>query len=72
MANQDYFGGTTTNKATVVNTLNTAFSRYAHYDEYQYNDDAMWWGTAAYYAYRAYGDTTLLNHAIDTWQHVSQ
>lgn len=37
----------------------------------RYNDDAMWWATAAYYGYRAYGNPNLLNHAIATWQHVS-
>lgn len=31
----------------------------------------MWWATAAYYGYRAYGNPNLLNHAIATWQHVS-
>lgn len=41
MANQDKFAGTTTNKGTVVNALNTAFSKYANYDEYGYNDDAL-------------------------------
>ncbi|KAI0094828.1 glycoside hydrolase [Irpex rosettiformis] len=71
MANHDHFAGTTTYKTTVLNGLNTAFSKYAHYDQFGYNDDAMWWATAAYYAYRAYGDTTVLNHAIDTWTHVS-
>ena len=38
---------------------------------YLYALSLRWWGTAAYYAYRAYGDTTVLNHAIATWQHVS-
>ena len=41
MANQDHFAGTTTNKVTVLNTLNTAFSKYANYDQYGYNDDAL-------------------------------
>ncbi|GLB43346.1 putative glycoside hydrolase family 76 protein [Lyophyllum shimeji] len=36
-----------------------------------YNDDALWWAQAALYAYRAYGDTTLLNNAIATWNHVT-
>jgi hypothetical protein len=37
-----------------------------------YNDDSQWWATAAYYAYRAYGDKTLLNHAAANWDYVSQ
>ncbi|KAI0676443.1 endo-1,6-alpha-mannosidase [Trametes maxima] len=72
MANQDHFAGTTTNKATVLNTLNTAFSKYQNFDQFGFNDDALWWATAAYYAFRAYGDTNALNQAIATWQHVSQ
>ncbi|KAH9836681.1 endo-1,6-alpha-mannosidase [Rhodofomes roseus] len=71
MANQDYFAKTTTYESTVVNALNTAYSLYANADQYGYNDDAMWWATAAYYAYRAYGNTDMLTHAIKTWQHVS-
>jgi hypothetical protein len=30
------------------------------------------WGTAAYYAYRAYGDKNLLNHTIANWNYVSK
>ncbi|EPS95139.1 hypothetical protein FOMPIDRAFT_1025928 [Fomitopsis schrenkii] len=71
LANYDHFAKTNVYQTTVVNTLNSAYSLYAHADQYGYNDDALWWGTAAYYAYRAYGDTNMLNHAIDTWQHVS-
>lgn len=71
LANQDHITSTTTNKNNVVNALNTGWSLFANYDQYQYNDDALWWATAAYYAYRAYGDTNLLQHAIDTWNHVS-
>ncbi|KAJ7654591.1 endo-1,6-alpha-mannosidase [Mycena polygramma] len=74
LANQDHLAGTTTNKALVVNNLNLVFSRWAHYDQFQvssYNDDAMWWAQAALYAYRAYGDTNLLAHAVDVWTHVT-
>ncbi|KAF5359964.1 hypothetical protein D9757_012145 [Collybiopsis confluens] len=39
---------------------------------FRYNDDAMWWATAAYYGYRAYGDDTLLSMATATWDHVSK
>ncbi|KAJ7663970.1 endo-1,6-alpha-mannosidase [Mycena polygramma] len=71
LANQDHLAGTTTNQALVVNNLNLVFSRWAHYDQFQYNDDAMWWAQAALYAYRAYGDTNLLAHAVDVWNHVT-
>ncbi|KAH7913098.1 glycoside hydrolase [Hygrophoropsis aurantiaca] len=71
MANQDYFTGSTTNQGDVTTSLNSAWSLYANYDQYGYNDDAMWWATAAYYAYRAYGDSNLLDHAIGTWTHVT-
>ncbi|KAJ8592414.1 endo-1,6-alpha-mannosidase [Rhizopogon salebrosus TDB-379] len=72
MANLDYFTISRTNQQAVTGSLNAAFSLYADYDQYGcYNDDAMWWATAAYYGYRAYDDTNLLSHAIETWQHVS-
>ncbi|KZT68825.1 endo-1,6-alpha-mannosidase [Daedalea quercina L-15889] len=71
MANQDYFAKTTVYQSTVVDALNTVYSLYSNADQYGYNDDAMWWATAAYYAYRAYDNTDMLNHAIATWQHVS-
>ncbi|OJA11364.1 hypothetical protein AZE42_05158 [Rhizopogon vesiculosus] len=74
MANLDYFTISRANQQAVTDSLNAAFSLYTDYDQYGvsfYNDDAMWWATAAYYGYRAYGDINLLSHAIETWQHVS-
>ncbi|KAJ7777112.1 endo-1,6-alpha-mannosidase, partial [Mycena metata] len=71
LANQDHLAGTTTNKALVVNNLNLVFSRWAHYDQFQFNDDARWWAQAALYGYRAYADTDLLAHAVDVWTHVT-
>ncbi|KAJ6468714.1 endo-1,6-alpha-mannosidase [Mycena vulgaris] len=65
LANQDHLAGTTTNKALVVNNLNLVFSRWADYDQFG------WWAQAALYAYRAYGDATLLAHAVDVWTHVT-
>jgi len=41
------------------------------YGARRFNDDAMWWAQAALYGYRAYGDTTLLAHAVDVWTHVT-
>ncbi|KAJ7330438.1 endo-1,6-alpha-mannosidase [Mycena albidolilacea] len=71
LANQDHLAGTTTNKALVVNNLNLVFNRWAHYDQFGFNDDAMWWAQAALYGYRAYADTNLLAHAVDVWTHVT-
>ncbi|KAJ7261979.1 endo-1,6-alpha-mannosidase [Mycena rebaudengoi] len=71
LANQDRFSGTTVNKAAVVNNLNKVFGLRAHYDQFGFNDDALWWAQAALYGYRAYGDTTLLAHAVDVWNHVT-
>ncbi|KAI0780123.1 glycoside hydrolase family 76 protein [Fomes fomentarius] len=70
MANYDHFVSSTTYKDTVVNGLNKVFSEYAHFDQFGYNDDALWWATASYYAFRAYGDRNLLQHAVDTWNAV--
>ncbi|KAJ3771299.1 endo-1,6-alpha-mannosidase [Lentinula raphanica] len=76
MANFDHLAGTNTYETQVVNGLNTAFSLYSNFDQFGvrafYNDDAMWWATAAYYGYRAYGNQNLLSMAIATWNHVSQ
>ncbi|KAJ7065457.1 endo-1,6-alpha-mannosidase [Mycena amicta] len=72
LANQDKSTGTTVNKALVINNLNLVFSRWAHYDQFGcFNDDAMWWAQSALYAYRAYGDTNMLAHAVDVWTHVT-
>ncbi|KAI5887395.1 uncharacterized protein SCHCODRAFT_02516065 [Schizophyllum commune H4-8] len=71
MANHDYRAGSSAYASQVIPGLNTAFSLYVNYDQWGYNDDAMWWATAAYYGYRAYGDQGLLDHAIKTWEHVS-
>ncbi|KAF7974138.1 hypothetical protein HWV62_13367 [Athelia sp. TMB] len=72
LANEDHWAGTSIYQSDVTTNLNTAFSLYADYDQYGYNDDAMWWATAAYYGYRAYGDTGLLANAVATWNHVTQ
>ncbi|KAI0717506.1 glycoside hydrolase family 76 protein [Cerioporus squamosus] len=71
LSNYDHFVKTTTYQSTVVNGLNKVFSEYSHFDQFGYNDDALWWATASYYAYRAYGDRNILQHAIDTWNAVS-
>ncbi|KAJ7230371.1 endo-1,6-alpha-mannosidase [Mycena pura] len=71
LANQDNSAATTVNKALVLNNLNLVFSRWAHYDQFGFNDDAIWWAQAALYAHRAYGDTTMLAHAVDVWTHVT-
>ncbi|KZP18307.1 glycoside hydrolase family 76 protein [Athelia psychrophila] len=71
LANNDHWAGTTTYQSQVVANLNTAWSLYANYDEWGYNDDAQWWGSAAYYAYRAYDDSGMLANAVATWNHVS-
>ncbi|KAL1702215.1 glycoside hydrolase family 76 protein [Schizophyllum commune] len=71
MANHDYRSGGSAYASQVIPGLNTAFNLHANYDQWGYNDDAMWWATAAYYGYRAYGDQGLLDHAIKTWEHVS-
>jgi len=51
--------------------LNTAWSQHDHFYKNIYNDDAMWWGTAALYAYRAYGDATFLTYASGNWDAVT-
>ncbi|CAK5283627.1 unnamed protein product [Mycena citricolor] len=72
MANQDYLAKSTVNKALVLNNLNLVFNRFSNYDQFGFNDDAMWWATAAIYAHRAYGDATMLSHAVTVWNHVRQ
>lgn len=69
MANQDHVTHLSSNQAVVTMYLNKAFSLYSNYST-SYNDDALWWAMAAYYAYRAYGDKNLLSHAIQTWEHI--
>ncbi|KAL1663147.1 glycoside hydrolase family 76 protein [Schizophyllum commune] len=71
MANEDYRAGTSKYRDQVVSQLKNVFNLRANYDQWGFNDDATWWATAAYYAYRAYGDQELLNNAITTWNHLS-
>jgi hypothetical protein len=42
MANEDYFTGVTLNKDLTLNNLQRAFELYKNYDQYQYNDDALY------------------------------
>ncbi|KIJ65236.1 hypothetical protein HYDPIDRAFT_111166 [Hydnomerulius pinastri MD-312] len=69
MANEDYVTHLPLYQGVVTTYLNKAFALYADYST-QYNDDALWWATACYYAYRAYGDANLLSHAVQTWENV--
>lgn len=71
MANQDRFAGSNVNQARVVNNLNLVFNLRANYDQFGFNDDALWWAQAAIAGYRAYKDNNLLSHAVATWNHVS-
>ncbi|KZP29485.1 hypothetical protein FIBSPDRAFT_988790 [Athelia psychrophila] len=71
LANNDHWAATTAYQSEVVTNLNTAWSLYANYDKWGFNDDALWWGSAAYYAYRAYDDSGMLANAVATWNHVS-
>ncbi|KAI0727610.1 endo-1,6-alpha-mannosidase [Fomitopsis betulina] len=41
LANYDHFAKTKVYQTDVVNTLNSAYSLYAHADQYGYNDDAL-------------------------------
>lgn len=42
LANYDHFAKTKVYQTDVVNTLNSAYSLYAHADQYGYNDDALY------------------------------
>ncbi|KAJ3992205.1 endo-1,6-alpha-mannosidase [Lentinula boryana] len=65
MANFDHLASSTMYKDQVIDGLTTAFKLYPDFDPY------LWWATAAYYAYRAYGDSSMLSMAVTTWNHVS-
>ncbi|KAE9396273.1 endo-1,6-alpha-mannosidase [Gymnopus androsaceus JB14] len=72
MANFDHLAGTTEYEDVVIDGLTTAFSLFTDFDQFGFNDDAMWWATAAYYAFRAYGNEDALSMATATWTHVSE
>ncbi|KAH7877292.1 endo-1,6-alpha-mannosidase [Lentinula edodes] len=71
MANFDHLASSTVYKDQVINGLTAAHETYRNFDPNGYNDDAMWWATASYYAYRAYGDSTMLSMAVAIWTRVS-
>jgi len=71
IANHDYHAKTRTYQTQVINNIKKGWSLYPNFDPYEYNDDALWWATAALYAHRAYDGSTMLAYAIDTWTHVS-
>ncbi|KAG6902493.1 hypothetical protein C0995_016070 [Termitomyces sp. Mi166 len=64
-ANHDEFANTTTFKTSVVANLRNVFSLWPDYDKFE------WWAQAALYAYRVYGDTTLLANAEATWNNIT-
>ncbi|KAF8604641.1 endo-1,6-alpha-mannosidase [Ceratobasidium sp. AG-I] len=72
MALKDKITGTQANRGIVSDALGNNIYWHPHYYKYEYNDDAMWWGTANIYAYRAYKDSILLGYAVDNWNEVSK
>ncbi|EJD35990.1 Six-hairpin glycosidase [Auricularia subglabra TFB-10046 SS5] len=73
-AYKDMVASTRANYDFVKTALRAAKKHNKNFDPYGYNDDAQWWGTTAYYAYRAYGDKEFLQYAKDVWNwvHTSQ
>lgn len=71
LAYKDMVASTSDNRDFVRSMLSRAKSTNGNFDPYAYNDDAMWWGTAAYYAYRAYGGSDLLAYAQTVWNYVA-
>ncbi|CAE6387335.1 unnamed protein product [Rhizoctonia solani] len=72
MALKDKATGNQANRGIVSDALGNNIYWHPHYYKYEYNDDAMWWGTANIYAYRAYKDNVLLGYAVDNWNEVSK
>lgn len=71
LAYKDMVASTKDNHDFVKSVLQAAKQNNANFDPYCYNDDAQWWGTAAMYAYRAYGDQEFLGWAQDVWNWVA-
>ncbi|KAG6846667.1 hypothetical protein H0H93_012549, partial [Arthromyces matolae] len=70
-AQHDIFAGKAANdgfKSLVVNNLLLTFKKWKDYDQYH---TVGWWAQASIYAYEAYGNSTLLDHAVATWEHVT-
>ncbi|EJD35457.1 hypothetical protein AURDEDRAFT_175483 [Auricularia subglabra TFB-10046 SS5] len=67
---KDMVASTKNNRDFVKKALNAAKKHNKNFDPYSYNDDAMWWGTTAFYAYRAYGDKEFLQYSKDVWNWV--
>ncbi|EJD35437.1 Six-hairpin glycosidase [Auricularia subglabra TFB-10046 SS5] len=71
LAYKDMVASTKDNHDFVKAVMQAAKNHNENFDPYGYNDDAQWWGTTAFYAYRAYGDQEFLGWAIDVWNWVA-
>ncbi|EJD46826.1 Six-hairpin glycosidase [Auricularia subglabra TFB-10046 SS5] len=71
-AYKDMVASTRDNYDFVKAALAAAKRNNKNFDPYGYNDDAQWWGTTAFYAYRAYGDQVFLQYAKDVWNWVQR
>jgi len=67
---KDMVASTRDNYDFVSQVLDAAKAHNTNFDPFSYNDDAMWWGTAAIYAHRSYGDQKFLQYATDVWNWV--
>jgi hypothetical protein len=71
LAYKDMVASTRDNYDYVKTALQHAKGHHPSFDPFAFNDDAQWWGTTCFYAYRAYGDRQFLDWAIDVWNWVA-
>jgi len=71
MALKDLIAGTRDNQNRVTSNLKLVARLHTGFYENTFNDDSLWWATAAIYGFRAYNDSSLLELAITTWNMAS-
>lgn len=68
----DFDAGTQDFKGVSLDAVGDTYGQHNAFHANEYNDDTLWWGFAAIYQYRTYGDTTALTWAKNNWADVAK
>ncbi|KAF8304744.1 Six-hairpin glycosidase [Clavulina sp. PMI_390] len=68
---KDLYAGTTDYEGTSLDAVGDTYGQFPNFRYDVYNDDTLWWASAAIYQYKAYGNTVALSWAENSWANVA-
>ncbi|KAF8317155.1 Six-hairpin glycosidase [Clavulina sp. PMI_390] len=71
LALKDLYAGTKDYESISLDAVRDTIKQFPYFRYDAYNDDTLWWATAAVYQYKAYGNTDALSWAEYSWANVA-